>query len=329
MYCYRLQKYISFVINIASEKNYCYMEGYNMVTILGATASGKTAVAAHLAKRLDGEIISADSRQVYRGMDLGTGKDIADYSIDGISIPFHLIDIVDAGYEYNVFEFQRDFLNAFADIAQRCKFPIVCGGSGMYIEAVLNGYRLINVPINEPLRKELTGKSLDELAQILKSYKLLHNSSDTETIKRAVRAIEIMEHYQTNQPNDLPYPEINSLVVGIQFDRESRRNRITERLRQRLNEGMVEEVERLLDSGIKPEKLIYYGLEYKYLTQYLLGSVSYEEMFAKLETAIHQFSKRQLTWYRKMEKNGTKILWIDGNLPLENKVEHILNVLAR
>jgi len=302
---------------------------YNMITVLGATASGKTTVAAHLACRIGGEVISADSRQVYKGMDIGTGKDLSEYTIGRIQVPFHLIDIVDAGYEYNVYEYQRDFLTAYLDITQRQKIPVVCGGSGLYIEAVLKGYRFINVPVNEPLRETLSGKSLDELTTLLKSIKSLHNTSDIETVKRAIRAIEIEVYYQTNPVSEPEYPNINSLVVGIVFDRETRRQRITQRLKQRLDEGMIDEVKQLLDSGISAGTLIYYGLEYKFLTLYILGELSYEEMFTGLETAIHQFSKRQMTWFRKMEREGTLIHWIDGALPLEEKIEKILGLVGR
>jgi tRNA dimethylallyltransferase len=296
------------------------MHKYNLITILGATASGKTSVATHLAAKMNGEIISADSRQVYRGMDIGTGKDLADYTVNGHPIPYHLIDIVDAGYEYNVFEYQRDFIQAFNHIQQREKFPIVCGGSGMYIEAVLKGYKLINVPVNEPLRAELASKALPELADILKQYKPLHNNSDTETTKRAIRAIEIEVYYQTHDRPTDDYPAINSLLVGVKFDRETRRLRITQRLKQRLDEGMLDEVKNLLDKGISPDALIYYGLEYKFLTQHLIGQLSFDEMFTQLETAIHQFSKRQMTWFRKMERDGFDIRWLDGGMPTDEKM---------
>lgn len=299
------------------------MHKYNLITILGATASGKTSVATHLAAKMNGEIISADSRQVYRGMDIGTGKDLADYTVNGHPIPYHLIDIVDAGYEYNVFEYQRDFIQAFNNIQQREKFPIVCGGSGMYIEAVLKGYKLINVPVNEPLRAELASKTLPELAEILKQYKPLHNNSDTETTKRAIRAIEIEVYYQTHDRPTDDYPAINSLLVGVKFDRETRRQRITQRLKQRLDEGMLDEVRNLLDKGISPDALIYYGLEYKFLTQHLIGQLRFDEMFTQLETAIHQFSKRQMTWFRKMERDGFNIRWLDGNLPTDEKIDCI------
>ncbi len=299
------------------------MHKYNLITILGATASGKTSVATHLAAKMNGEIISADSRQVYRGMDIGTGKDLADYTVNGQPVPYHLLDIVDAGYEYNVFEYQRDFIQAFNDIQHREKFPIVCGGSGMYIEAVLKGYKLINVPVNEPLRAELAKKNIETLSEILKQYKPLHNNSDTETTKRAIRAIEIEVYYQTHDRPTDDYPAINSLIVGVKFDRETRRQRITQRLKQRLDEGMLDEVRNLLDKGISPESLIYYGLEYKFLTQHLIGQLRFDEMFTQLETAIHQFSKRQMTWFRKMERDGFDIRWLDGDMPTDEKLDRI------
>jgi tRNA dimethylallyltransferase len=301
---------------------------YNLITITGPTAGGKTSVAAHLAKRIDGEIISADSRQVYRDMDLGTGKDLSDYIVDTIQIPYHLIDIVDAGYEYNVFEYQRDFVKAFTDITSRGKFPIVCGGSGLYIEAVLKGYKLINVPVDETLREELSGKNLEELTDLLKKYKSLHNTTDVDTIKRAVRAIEIEEYYLQHNSDERAYPEINSLIVGIVYDRDTRRQRITERLKSRLNEGMIDEVKRILSQGVSPESLIYYGLEYKYLTQFVTGQIGYDEMFRSLEIAIHQFAKRQMTWFRHMEKNGFTIHWIDGFLPMEEKLVQIEKLMG-
>jgi tRNA dimethylallyltransferase len=298
---------------------------YNLITILGPTASGKTSVAAKVASRISGEVISADSRQVYRGMDLGTGKDYADYVVDGLSVPYHLIDIVDAGYEYNVFEYQKDFLKIFADITERGKLPVMCGGSGLYIEAVLKNYKLIQVPINEELRLQLNGKSLDELTEILKNYKSdLHNQTDIENEKRAIRAIEIEEYYLSHPEIDTGMPNICSLVVGVKFDRQSRRKRITERLKQRLKDGMLDEVQRLLNSGLTPEQLTYYGLEYKFMTQHLTGKLTYQEMFDGLNVAIHQFAKRQMTWFRRMEKQGTEIRWLDGFLPLEEKVTKIV-----
>ncbi len=306
------------------------MQGYNLLTILGPTASGKTQLAAHLAARLNGEVISADSRQVYRGMDIGTGKDLADYMVDGKMVPVHLIDIVDAGYQYNVYEYQRDFLDVYHDLQNRGKFPVLCGGSGLYLEAVLNNYRLIQVPVNEELRQKLEGKTLDELTEILKSYKSrLHNITDVENERRAIRAIEIEDYYATHAENNSPMPKLNSLVVGVKFDRLSRRKRITQRLHQRLNEGMVEEVKKLLDTGLKPDDLMYYGLEYKYITQYLMGDLTYDSMVEKLNTAIHQFAKRQMTWFRRMERQGTVIYWLDGYQPLEGKIERVMELLIK
>ena len=300
---------------------------YNLITILGPTATGKTGLAAHLAARLNGEVISADSRQIYRGMDLGTGKDYADYFVDGVEIPSHLVDIEDAGVHYNVFRFQTDFIKVFEEIRSRNKFPVLCGGSGLYIEAVLKNYRLIEVPPNKALRKELEGKTLGELTEILKNLKpKLHNHTDVETDRRAIRAIEIEKYYAENPQFDSSFPEISSLNIGINFDRELRRQRITIRLKQRLDEGMLDEVQKLLDSGLTPEQLIYYGLEYKYLTLHLTGKLSYDEMFRQLEIAIHQFAKRQMTWFRGMEKRGTKIHWIDGHLTMGEKVEEILRL---
>ena len=298
---------------------------YNLITILGPTATGKTSVAANLALALGGEVISADSRQVYRGMDLGTGKDYGDYVVDGKPIPYHLIDIVEAGYEYNVFEYQKDFLRVFEDISNRGKLPVMCGGSGLYLEAVLKNYKLIQVPINDTLRQKLEGKTLDELVELLKTYKsALHNQTDIENEKRAFRAIEIEEYYLSHPEINTGMPEIRSLVVGVQFDRQTRRKRITTRLRQRLRDGMLDEVQRLLDSGLTPEQLTYYGLEYKFMTQHLTGQLTYQEMFDGLNVAIHQFAKRQMTWFRRMEKQGIEIRWIDGFVPLEEKVAKIV-----
>ncbi len=302
-------------------------QNYNLVTILGSTATGKTGVAANLASKINGEVISSDSRQIYRGMDLGTGKDLADYFVDGIAVPYHLIDIEDAGTHYNVYRFQTDFIRVFNEIESRGKFPVLCGGSGLYIEAVLKNYRLIEVPPNKELRKELEDKSLAELTEILKSLKQnLHNETDVETDRRAIRAIEIEKHYAGNPQMESEMPEINSLNIGIDFDRELRRQRITSRLKQRLDEGMLDEVQKLLDSGLTPEQLIYYGLEYKYLTLHLTGQLPYNEMFRQLEIAIHQFAKRQMTWFRGMEKRGTKIHWINGHFPMEEKVYAILQL---
>lgn len=300
---------------------------YDMLTILGPTAGGKTSVAARMAFMLDGEIISADSRQVYRGMDLGTGKDLQDYTVEGKEIPYHLMDIVDAGYKYNVFEYQQDFIDAYSDVMKRNKFPVFCGGSGMYLDAVLKGYKLINVPIDNDLRMELDLKSDQELAEILSSFKKVHNTSD-DTRKRRIRAIEIETYYKDNPEIDQYFPEINSLIVGVKFDRNSRRKRITQRLKQRLDEGMIDEVKRIIDGGVSPDDLIYYGLEYKYLTQHIIGELSYEEMFKKLETAIHQFAKRQMTWFRGMEKKGFQIYWLDGYASMKEKTDRILSLLG-
>lgn len=300
---------------------------YDLVTILGPTASGKTPLAAALACRLNAEIISGDSRQVYRRMDLGTGKDLADYVVDGKRIPYHLIDIVEPGYKYNVFEFQRDFLQAYDEIRQRGVLPILCGGTGMYIESVLKGYKLLPVPENPELRASLADKSLDELTTILAGYKKLHNSTDVDTVKRAIRAIEIEEYYRLQPVSAREFPAINSLVIGVDIDRDLRRTKITRRLKQRLDEGMVDEVRALLDAGIPAEDLIYYGLEYKYLTLYAVGQLTYDEMFHQLEIAIHQFAKRQMTWFRGMERRGFTIHWVDALMPMEEKVETVLGLM--
>lgn len=303
------------------------MRKYDLITILGPTASGKTPLAAALAYNLGTEIISADSRQVYKNMDLGTGKDLTDYTINGTAIPYHLIDIAEPGYKYNVFEFQRDFLVAYQNISDKGKCPILCGGTGMYIESVLKGYRLLPVPENPELRASLSDKSLKELTQILSNYKKLHNSTDIDTAKRAIRAIEIEEYYRTVPVEKQEFPVLRSLTVGLQTDRTLRREKITKRLQQRLNEGMVEEVKTLLRQGIPAESLIYYGLEYKYLTWYVTGKISYQELFKKLETAIHQFAKRQMTWFRGMERRGISIHWLEATLPTDEKIAYIKNLL--
>lgn len=303
------------------------MEKYDLITILGPTASGKTPLAAALAYKLDTEIISGDSRQVYRRMDLGTGKDLEDYVVNGQQIPYHLIDIVDPGYKYNVFEFQRDFLNAYDQVRWKDKLPILCGGTGMYLESVLKGYRLLPVPENPKLRDSLADKSLAELTRLLSTYRKLHNSTDVDTVKRAIRAIEIEEYYKHQSAEYREFPQIHSLIIGVDIARELRREKISHRLKQRLDEGMVNEVKALLDSGISSEDLIYYGLEYKYLTLYVLGKLSFNEMFHQLEIAIHQFAKRQMTWFRGMERRGFTIHWLDACLPMEDKVEKIINLL--
>ncbi len=305
------------------------MKDYNLITILGATATGKTTLATRLAHKIGGEIISGDSRQIYRGMDIGTGKDIGEYVVDGKKIPYHLIDIKRAGYQYNIFEYQQDFIKAFNAVQGRGHMPVLCGGSGMYLESVLNNYKLINVPKDDSLRTELDGKSDEELVEILKGFKELHNKTDLETRKRMVRAIEIERYYEDNPEIDTGMPDIKSVIFGVDFDVETRRSRITERLHARIEEGMVEEVKSLLDSGIKPERLVYYGLEYKYITQHLTGELTLPEMTEKLNVAIHQFAKRQMTWFRRMERNGFKINWIDGFAPIEEKLNQVDMVLAK
>lgn len=301
---------------------------YNLITILGPTASGKTPLAAALAMRMGTEIISADSRQVYRRMDLGTGKDLADYTIGETQVPYHLIDICEPGYKYNVFEYQRDFLQAYEQITARGKTPVLCGGTGMYLESVLRGYRLIPVPENPELRQALENKTLEELTDMLGRYKTLHNTTDVDTVKRAIRAIEIEEYYLRTDVQEREFPQLKSLVIGVDIDRELRREKISRRLRQRLDEGMVDEVRRLLDEGIPAENLIYYGLEYKYLTQYVIGEIMYDEMVRQLEIAIHQFAKRQMTWFRGMERRGIQIQWIDACRPMDEKVENILKLFT-
>ena len=305
------------------------MAQYDMITVLGPTASGKTRLAVALADRLDGEILSADSRQVYRGMDIGTGKDLGDYILDGRAIPYHLIDIADAGTKYNVYEFQGDFKKAYTDIVARKKFPVMCGGTGLYLESVLKGYRLIPVPENPELRRKLEGKSLRELTRILEGYKTLHNTTDVDTAKRAIRAIEIEECYRNTPVEADEFPHIDSLVIGVDIDRELRRQRISRRLEQRLDEGMVDEVRHLLDSGIPPEDLIYYGLEYKYVTLYLTGQLPYKYMQQELEVAIHQFAKRQMTWFRGMERRGTHIEWVPFEMDMAEKTDYIVELMKK
>ena len=283
---------------------------YDLITVLGPTASGKTRFAVQLADRIGAEIISGDSRQVYRRMDLGTGKDLDDYRIGDRSVPYHLIDIVEPGTKYNVFEYQRDFLEAYNDIHQRGRKAVLCGGTGLYIESVLRAYRLSPVPQNPELRERLADKSLEELTALLATYKSLHNTTDVDTAQRAIRAIEIEEYYRQTPLDRRPFPKIESLTLGVDVSREVRRERISQRLRKRLDEGMCGEVERLLAEGIKPEDLIYYGLEYKYVTLYVTGQITFGEMAQQLEIAIHQFAKRQMTWFRGMERRGTPILWI-------------------
>lgn len=303
------------------------MNNYELITIIGPTASGKTAFAAALAARLDTEIISGDSRQVYRSMDIGTGKDLADYMVDGKQIPYHLIDICNPGDKYNVFEYQHDFHKAFEEIRKKGKLPILCGGTGMYIESVLRGFKLLDVPQNPALRESLKGKSLAELEQILASYKVLHNKTDVDSAQRAIRAIEIEEFYKTEAPDKREYAPINSLIIGVDIDRDLRREKISKRLRARLDEGMVDEVRAILARGVKPEDLIYYGLEYKFLTLYIIGQLTYDEMVSQLEIAIHQFAKRQMTWFRGMERRGLHIHWLDATLPTDEKINNVLALI--
>ena len=308
-----------------------------MITILGPTASGKTPLAAGLAVRIGGEIISADSRQVYRKMDIGTGKDLGDYVVrsqesgDSINVPYHLIDIREPGTKYNLFEYQQDFFDVYQTIRSRGVVPILCGGTGLYIEAVLKGYHLSPVPQNQALRDSLGGKSLAELTEMLKELKVktgskMHNTTDVDSCQRAIRAIEI-ETYNVEHP--MPrreLPPVDSLIIGVNIDRELRREKITRRLKVRLEDGMVDEVKALLDEGIPAEDLIYYGLEYKFVTEYLTGQLTYDEMFSRLEIAIHQFAKRQMTWFRGMERRGFEIHWIDATLPMEEKIERIIQL---
>lgn len=299
-----------------------------LITILGPTASGKTNLAAALAYSMDGEIISADSRQVYRRMDIGTGKDLDEYVVKGKNIPFHLINIIEPGSKYNIFEYQKDFHQAYADVQSRGKQPILCGGSGLYIETVLKGYALSTVPQNQVLRDSLSGKTLEQLTNILSELKKqngsnMHNTTDVDTAQRAIRAIEI-EQYNAEHPQQTSsFQPVDSLIIGVDIDRDERRRKITHRLKERLQHGMIDEIKSLLDSGVTADELIYYGLEYKYVTEYVIGQSTYEDMFSRLEIAIHQFAKRQMTWFRGMEKRGLKINWIDTMLPTEEKLKKI------
>lgn len=300
---------------------------YDIITILGPTASGKTSLATRLALMMgNAEIISADSRQVYRGMDIGTGKDLADYEIEGVSIPYHLIDIADAGEKYNLFQFQQDFWNAYNDIRSRGKFPILCGGTGLYIESVLKSYKMVPVPENPQLRQELEGRSLEELTRMLSIYKTLHNTTDVDTPKRAIRAIEIQQYYREHKIDEREFPSLRSLTIGVNIDRDLRRQKITQRLHDRMQQGMLQEVEGLL-RHVPAEDLMYYGLEYKYQTLCCLGQLTREEMLRQLEIAIHQFAKRQMTWFRGMERRGTPIIWQDASESLESRAERIMKLL--
>ena len=301
------------------------MKRSRLIVITGPTASGKTRRAVDVAREIGGEIVSADSRQLYRGMDLGTGKDIAEYG----NVPYHLIDVAPAGARLNLFSFLRDANAAIDDIAERGAIPIVCGGTGMYVEAIINGLALPEVPENKILRDSLSGKSLEQLTAILSSMKQLHNQTDVDTCKRAIRAIEIATYY-VDHPEAAkacePHPRKNTVIIGVNIDRETRRSRVTQRLKQRLDDGMVDEVKNLINSGISSDDLIYYGLEYKYLTLYVMGQLSYDEMFSQLETAIHQFAKRQMTWFRGMERRGLHINWLDCNMPTDEFVDSVKQI---
>ena len=303
------------------------MANFDLITVLGPTACGKTRLAVALADRVGGEILSADSRQVYRGMDIGTGKDLADYEINGHHIPYHLIDIAEPGSKYNVYEFQGDFLKAYRGVVERGAQPIMCGGTGLYLESVLRGYRLIPVPENPELRKSLEGKTLAELTRILEGYKTLHNTTDVDTCKRAIRAIEIEECYRKTPVEAGGFPKLRSLNIGVDISRDMRRELISSRLKKRLDEGMIDEVKGLLDRGIPAEDLIYYGLEYKYVTLYVTGQLEYKYLLQELEVAIHQFAKRQMTWFRGMERRGIKIEWIPFEWSTSQKVDRIVELM--
>ena len=298
----------------------------SLLVITGPTASGKTRRAVDCARAFNGEIISADSRQIYRRMDLGTGKDLEEYG----TVPYHLIDICDAGYRYNLFEYLRDEARACDEIRSRERLPILCGGTGLYVESVLKGLALPPVPENPELRKKLAPLPLEELTKILASMKRLHNTTDVDTAQRAIRAIEIETYYEANPhlaPAGASRPVTDAVIVGVDIDRDSRRRRISTRLRERLANGMVEEVASLLDSGVAPDSLIYYGLEYKFVTLHCLGRLSLEEMTEQLEIAIHQFAKRQMTWFRGMERRGFKIHWLPYDMPSDEFVDEVRNLL--
>ncbi len=302
---------------------------YNLIVITGPTAGGKTRVAALLAAHINGEIISADSRQVYRRMNLGTGKDYDDYMVENTEIPYHLIDIREPGYKYNVYEYQTDFFKTFESIRDRGRFPVMCGGTGLYIQAVLEQYKMVHVPPDPKLRESLKNKSLSDLKSILSGFKSLHNTTDTDTIPRAIRGIEIETYYRSHPEIEIELPAINPIIIGLKAERELRRQKITQRLRHRLENGMIEEVQALLDEGLSPEELIYYGLEYKYITLYITGQMSYDTMFEKLNIAIHQFAKRQMTWFRGMERKGHPIFWLDAAHPAHHNVKAILAMLNK
>jgi tRNA dimethylallyltransferase len=298
-----------------------------LITIIGPTASGKTVLAAQLAFEISGEIMSGDSRQVYKSMDIGTGKDLKDYTVNGNNIPYYIVDVVDAGSKYNVYEFQKDFIASYNTIIDKNKQPILCGGTGMYIEAALKGYSLIHVPSDDAFRASCDTKTDEILIEELKSFKKLHNQTDIDTRRRIIRALEI-EHYYANNPEiTFEYPQFTPIIIGVSIDVETRRNRIDIRLQQRLKEGMVDEIKALIDRGVPTETLVYYGLEYKFLTLYLTNQMSYNDMVSQLNIAIHQFAKRQMTWFRGMERRGMKIHWIDGMKPMDERVSECLTII--
>ncbi len=311
-----------------------------MITIIGPTASGKTTLAAHLAasyftEGIPAEILSGDSRQVYRGMDIGTGKDLCDYTVcwngTRLSVPYHLIDICDPGTKYNIYEYQEDFLKAYEDVRSRGVLPILCGGSGLYVESVIRNYNLSPVPKNEALREELSTKSMEELTAILldlkeKNHSDMHNKTDVDSPQRAIRAIEIEQYNYTHPTSDRPFPAIDTTVIGVDIPRDERRQKISSRLKARVDEGMIDEIKSLIANGINPEDLIYYGLEYKFVTEYVIGRTSYDDMLRQLEIHIHQFAKRQMTWFRGMERRGIKIHWVNALLPMEEKVQEIRRI---
>lgn len=298
-----------------------------LIAVVGPTATGKTHRAVALAKAFNGEIISGDSRQVYRGMDLGTGKDLFEYE----NIPYHLIDVADAGEKYNLHRFLKDARRAESVIRSHGKLPVLCGGTGMYVEAFLNNLDLPEVPENKELRARLSGKSLEELTAILAGMKTLHNVTDVDTVKRAVRAIEIQTFYQQNPQESAsahPHPRTDAVIVGVDIPRDVRRQRISQRLSARLDGGMVQEVKDLLEKGVSPDDLIYYGLEYKFVTLFAIGKLSYQEMYSQLEIAIHQFAKRQMTWFRGMERRGFSINWLPYDMPDSEFVEHVKQLMV-
>lgn len=314
-----------FLISLHFKEKYMSV---NLIVVTGPTATGKTGFAAALAYSLGSEVIVADSRQVYRTMDIGTGKDIAAYNVNGVQVPYHLVDIADAGYKYNVFEYQRDFLDIFQRLRDRGIIPVLCGGTGLYIEAVLKGYRLVEVPPDETLRSELEHLTLGQLTEMLSTMKKLHNITDVDTKKRAIRAIEIELFYEKNKCSEQAFPKIEPVIFGIRFSRNELRQRITQRLKTRLDEGMVEEAKKMLENGLTFSDLEYYGLEYKFLSRFLSGQISYQQMFEGLNTAIHQFAKRQDTWFRRMERNGMKIHWLDGHATMEEKLHEARIILS-